>query len=636
MSEKKNSHIIGLDGLRAIAITGVVLYHLFPKAVPGGFSGVVLFFSIMGYLLVYSARNELAEKRFSAGSFYLKRIRRLYPALVMTLFVTALLQIPLWGQLAKGSFSENLSVLLGYNNWWQIAQNSSYFTRITNSSPLTHLWYMGLTVQYYFLWPVLLLFGLMLKNLVSRKMIGVILVLLGILSAAEMALLYVPGSDPSRVYYGTDTRAFSLLFGMALAMFPIEKTAARLRRKGYPAGGLYIVTLVLTLAFWLFVQGESPLVYRGLMAAMNVVFIYMMFLVIGWQKSVGRMSDNTAAKWLGTRSYMIYLVMYPVIYFFHMYSINAETAVMKLAALAVILGAAELLWRFDRLFTVRSSLYAKNYKKARRLAKGKNRKALALSAALAVCVLLVSFVQTRRFEKTHDTSDLEQLERELEENAAMLEQQTGVISIPVKETADLFPRPTDTPEPTPEPTPEVTPEAEPQAAEEVPEETQQPAQTYSITAIGDSVMLGAAANMQQRFPGIVVNAEKSRHALYSNDAVVWLAQNGYMGDTVIVHLGTNSSFELETGQKIIDSIGPSRNVYWLNCHGNSLYYIPQVNETIRQLAENNANVTMLDWEGLASQHPEWFYSDGIHLNIEGRTGYTEFIAEALGYPPADY
>ena len=640
MSGKRNTYIRGLDGLRAIAITGVVLYHLFPKAFPGGFSGVVLFFSIMGYLLVYGARNELRDRRFSVKRFYEKRIRRLYPALVMTLFAVALLQIPLWGKLSKGSFSENVSVLLGYNNWWQIARNSSYFTRITNASPLTHLWYMGLTMQYYALWPVLLFAGLMLRKVMKRGTVGLLLVLLGIASAVEMGLMYTPGSDPSRVYYGTDTRAFSLLWGMALAMFPAEKTASRLRRNGFPASALYFALLVLTAVFWLFVPGESDLVYRGLMAASNVVFILMMFLVIGWQKSIGRMNDSPFAKWLGSRSYMIYLVMYPVIYFFHMYSDNAEKLVMKLAALAVILAAGELLWRFDRLFAFHPERYGTNRKKARRAAKANRRKIQTVFTTMAVCLLAVSLVQTKRFEASHDTSDMELLEKELEENAAMLEMQIqgGTAAAVTRDHADLFPRPTDTPLPEETPEPEETPlpsqEAEAEITDTVPEtveETPAPVQTYSITAIGDSVMLGAAANMQARFPGIFVNAEKSRHALYSNDAVVWLRNNGYMGDTVIVHLGTNSSFKLETGQQIIDSIGPERTVYWLNCHGNSLYYIGEVNETIRQLAENNANVTMLDWEGLASQHPEWFYSDGIHLNIEGREGYTEFIAQSLGY-----
>ena len=637
MKSKQNRRIAGLDGLRAIAIIGIVLYHLFPEAVPGGFLGVALFFSIMGYLLVYSTRNELADGSFAIGNYYRKKIRRLYPPLLITLLLCALVQIPLWPRMTKGTFSEILSVLLGYNNWWQIAQNSSYFTRIMNASPLTHLWYLSLTVQYYLIWPLLLVTGLMLRTVMKRKGVAFLLFFGALISAAEMALLYAPDADPSRIYYGTDTRMFSLLLGMSLAMYPAERKAQQLRRNRFPAGILFLILTAGTVLLYLKADGVSPYTYRGVMFGANLIFIIMMFLAMGWQKPIGYVLDNPPMKWIGTRSYMIYLLMYPVIYFFHQFISKAEDLPMKLASLAVILILAEGLWRMDRSMSAKPDVTDMSRRQARAAVQAKQVLTLLQNVALALCVLLVSFAQTRVFESSHDTSDLELLEKELQENAAMMAEQSDMIySAQPELTAEAMQTPETSPAesaaaalPSQTPEPEEIPESVP---EETPAEEQGVPQTTEYSAIGDSVMLGAYADMRQELPMIWVDAAQSRHANVGTIVADWLYQNGHLGNTVIVHLGTNSRFAQETGQELIDYIGPDRKIYWLTCHGPSLGYIGAVNETIRALADANPNVTVLDWDALANEHWEWFYSDGIHLNPDGRMGFTRFISEQLGLP----
>lgn len=636
MSSRQNRRIAGLDGLRAIAIAGVVLYHLFPETVPGGFLGVVLFFAIMGFLLVYSTRYELADRSFTVSGYYHKKIRRLYPPLLIVLLLTGLVQIPIWNRLTRGSFGEILSVLLGYNNWWQIAQNSSYFTRIMNASPLTHLWYLSLTMQYYLIWPLLLLIGLLLRTVTNRKGISRILFVLAVLSAAEMAWLYSPDADPSRIYYGTDTRMSALLLGMSLAMYPIQKKAEQLRRNRFPAGMIFLALMGAAVVLYLKADGVSPLTYRGLMFASGLVFTAMMFLAAGWQKSIGRLLDNPLMKWIGTRSYMIYLLMYPVIYFFHQFSSSAETLPMKLASLAVILALSELVWRADRYMSSPPDISMKTRRQARAAVQAKQVLTLIQNVGLALCILLLSFVQTRVFESSHDTSDIELLEKELEENAALMAEQTDVIYSEKPEMSEEKPE-TAEPETRASVLPDEAAEtSEPEEVPEpVPEETPEPddgsvVQTTEYSAIGDSVMLGAYANMRQELPMIWVDAAQSRHANVGTIVADWLYQNGHLGNTVIVHLGTNSRFEQETGQELIDYIGPDRKIYWLTCHGPALGYIGAVNETIRALAEANPNVSVLDWDALANEHWEWFYSDGIHLNPEGRAGFTRFIAEQLG------
>ncbi len=626
MSQQKSGHLYGLDGLRAIAILGIVLYHMFPEIVPGGFLGVTLFFSIMGYLLVYSAKRDLASHRFSVGIYYVKKIRRLYPALILVMFATALLLIPLWPILSKGTFGENLSILLGYNNWWQISQNSSYFTRILNASPLTHLWYLGLTVQYYLIWPLLLIIGLFLRRYLSRTQIGVLLVVLAVISAVEMIVLYSPDVDPSRIYYGTDTRAFSLLFGMALALLPINRWARRLRDIPILALLLLGATLVITVVLYLTVHGESAATYRGLMLFSNLVFLLLMFLVLGWQKSIGVWLDCAPLKWIGERSYMIYLVMYPAIYFFGKYYPNAQDLSMQLLTLVVILVAAEGLWRLDRLFSWMDvspflPFTSRSYHPLALLLERVTLPAL-LSVILAIACLCVSFAQTRKFEASHDTEDLVQLEEELTANAELIENQT-VEMLPT-ENGEAATAPGATGGET-DPYPYDIPCDASKPEGLIP-------QTVTMTAIGDSVMLGAVAEMQTRIPAMYVDAAQSRQVVKAQEVASLLYQNGFLGKTVVIHLGTNAAFREDVGQALIDYLGPDRYIYWMTCYGPSLGYVDDVNATIRTLAEKNANVTVLEWANVAPYHSDWFYSDGIHLNGEGRAGYTRFLADELQIP----
>lgn len=139
MPTSSRGHILGLDGLRAIAIAGIVLYHLMPQQVPGGYLGVTLFFTLMGYLILVKNPDAVQGKPFYAGTYYKKKFLRLYPPLLMVLVLSSLALLVLYPSYPRRILPEALSVLFGFNNFWQIAQNASYFTRLANSSPFTHL-----------------------------------------------------------------------------------------------------------------------------------------------------------------------------------------------------------------------------------------------------------------------------------------------------------------------------------------------------------------------------------------------------------------------------------------------------------------------------------------------------------------
>lgn len=219
-------HIDGLDVLRTLAIVGVTLFHMFPERLPGGYLGVSLFFVLTGFLLAYTSKRSWLEHRFRVKTYYMKRIKRIYPSLFIVLLMTIGVCSFVLPKAVTAIRPEFLSIVLGYNNWWQIAQNADYFTRLTNASPFTHLWFMGIEMQYYLVWPLLFALYAFLDILAGRRAALAVLALLALGSAAVMPMMYEPDMDVTRLYYGTDTRAYALLFGAVLGLWWVDHPRA--------------------------------------------------------------------------------------------------------------------------------------------------------------------------------------------------------------------------------------------------------------------------------------------------------------------------------------------------------------------------------------------------------------------------
>src|SRR5215467_7485647 len=278
----------GLDGVRALAVIGVFLYHARPHAdgngyLPGGFLGVDLFFVLSGYLITslllveWEARNQINLRRF-----WLRRGRRLLPALVVVVLASLILSaIFARADLAR-TRGDAVSSLLYYTNWHLIAANHSYFARMGNPSLLQHLWSLAVEEQFYLIWPLLLVPGLV---LLGRKRLPMV-VIVGIAgSALLMWLLYNPHRDPSRVYYGTDTRAFLLLMGILVAL--VWPAIERMRR-AVPMLELFgIAALVGTVLLFRQMQDFDPTLYRGGDLAAAFCFAVLIAAVAHPQTGIG-------------------------------------------------------------------------------------------------------------------------------------------------------------------------------------------------------------------------------------------------------------------------------------------------------------------------------------------------------------
>lgn len=337
--------ILGLDGLRAIAVIGIVLYHMFPSLIKGGFLGVNLFFVLSGYLMAVTSQNAWEKHKFSLGSFYKKRIIRIYPALLLTVCGTAILLMIFIPSAMRGIRSEAFSIIGGYNNWWQISQNASYFTKINGTSAFTHIWSLAIELQYYLIWPLLFIICICIKRWIGNKGSITFLLFLAACSVLAMVLIYQPGEDPSRVYYGTDTRFFSLLLGSALGLSHNQQPGRRRRRRGVKYLVFFLVSVLLTAVLFFVVDGQSSLTYQLILPLSSLLFAALIFLVSIPELPFGQWLDCKPLSFIGKRSYEIYLCQYPIGVLFQQWSRGKNILIMSVLELIIVFGVSILMYQ---------------------------------------------------------------------------------------------------------------------------------------------------------------------------------------------------------------------------------------------------------------------------------------------------
>ena len=337
----------GLDGLRALAVLAVIAYHLEFGWAQGGLLGVGVFFTLSGYLitdLLLGQREAVGHLRL--GDFWLRRARRLLPALFVMLAV-----VVAWVTLVDRS---QLPVLRGYvvaaavymSNWWNIFREASYFARFGPPPPLDHLWSLAVEEQFYLVWPFLLWLGLRYAR-GRRRLVGLTLAAAA-LSATVMALLYQPGVDPTRVYEGTDTRAFGLLVGAALAMvWPSHRLSAALtlRRRLLLDGAGVVGLVAIALLIWQTNQ-YSAFLYRGGIVVLSVATALVVAALAHPACSLGAALGWGPLRWIGVRSYGIYLWHFPIIVLTSPSMQREASLPLEILQVGATIAVAALSWRF--------------------------------------------------------------------------------------------------------------------------------------------------------------------------------------------------------------------------------------------------------------------------------------------------
>jgi peptidoglycan/LPS O-acetylase OafA/YrhL/lysophospholipase L1-like esterase len=340
----------GLDGLRALAVLAVIAYHLGLGWAPGGLLGVGVFFTLSGYLItdLLLGQHEITG-RLQLADFWLRRARRLLPALFVMLAVVAawvtLLdrdQLPV----IRGAVASSAAYV---GNWWLIAQHSSYFAQFAPPMPLGHLWSLAVEEQFYLIWPWMLWLGLRWARgrRRSRTRLAAATLLLAAVSALAMALLYRPGYDPTRIYDGTDTRAFAVLIGAALAfVWPSRHLGSDVTETARWILDIIGITGLAIIAVLIWRTSEySPFLYRGGMVLLSVGTALTVGAAASPASRLGVLLGIRPLRWIGVRSYGIYLWHYPIIVLTT--PANGRDGLARGALqVAAALGVAALSWRF--------------------------------------------------------------------------------------------------------------------------------------------------------------------------------------------------------------------------------------------------------------------------------------------------
>ena len=293
-------YITGFDGLRTVGVLLVIFYHLNPQLFAGGYLGVPIFMVLSGYLINSSLMNEIQSSgRINLKSFFTRRIKRIYPALVTVLFATSTYILIFQRDLLAKLWQIVLTNLFSVYNWWQIFNGQSYFERFaTNVSPFTHLWALSIEWQFYLIWHiiVIVLFRLVKKNWQkSLFTLG-----LAFLSAGAMAVMYSP-DQINRVYYGTDTRAFSILLGCSLAfVWPVKRLNRNLNRESrILINSLGSIALLAMLIMILLLKDQSSSLYQSGMFIFSLFATILVAAIAHPGSSFNRIFTNSICNYIG-------------------------------------------------------------------------------------------------------------------------------------------------------------------------------------------------------------------------------------------------------------------------------------------------------------------------------------------------
>lgn len=642
---KKQRYIPALDGIRAIAVIAVVLYHVNVPWMRGGLLGVTMFFVISGFIITRLLLNEIARtRRIDFKGFYLRRARRLLPAIFVVVLVTIVL-CALFNQVMLTKMRPDiLPSILFFNNWWQIINDVSYFNALGDPSPLTHFWSLAIEEQFYLIWPPLLM-GLYQMGVGHRGMRRAVLVT-AVASAVAMALLYNPATDPSRLYYGTDTRSFSLLLGAWLAFFPprLIDGARGAAGRAMDIGG--VIGLAGLVALFIFSNGYTSFPYRGGMALCTVLTA---LVIVGAVRRGGVLERGLSAaplRWVGTRSYSIYLWHYPILLLLNPSSdVSAKPWWAMPLQLALVLAVAELSYRFietpfrhgafEKFIAVvrgggpEGEVPQVEKRKAQRPAPS----ALPPERPQALAALRGGFDRARMSaaKKTAPLSAWIAKRMPGGEAGALRRLGPGrvvaagsfvVLLIAAGVALAVVPE-----------TSALSREGAAALQEGAAPDTGQGGQAYAADAydvlmIGDSVSVRTVPYFEQAFPNGKIDAQVSRQFGAGTELLKEYVDQGRVGGVVVIALGTNGLVTGEQIDQLMSVVGDKRTVALVTTRS-PRGWVDDTNAALRDAAARYQNVRLVDWHAYSEGKNDVFDGDGTHLNESGAEQYIGLIKDAI-------
>lgn len=595
----ERKYIKGLDGLRAIAIMMVFFYHMQLPFAKGGLLGVPVFFVLSGYLITRNMTKEIVKTgTFNFLTFWRKRIARLFP-LVLTVTSFAIIMTAIVNRVAftKGC-KDLLSAIFFYNNWWQIINKVSYFESAGSPSPLTHFWALAVEVQFYILFPLLVF---ILSKLRKKEKITLYAVIaFALTSAVLMGVRFHPGVDPSRVYYGTDTRIYSFLFGSILDLL----TGAYRRSERFPKtlsdfiGIPAIITLIVCMCVW---DGHSKWLYWGGYVLISILAVLVIYTVLDDDSVLSKILSCKQLKWIGKRSYSIYLWHYVVIIVLTG-GIKAKWW-MNLIVVLLSFALASLSYHFIEI-PVRKGIIGEsvallrgksNTTKDNRI-KANKVKQIQIISVICVVVLLAE-VLCIAFVPKKDLSHIATEKQEIQQEAIQIAQerlekqqekkQEKKHKLTAAEKADIL-------------------------------------QNLNILLIGDSITLDITKYYYETFPNGIADCKIGRGAFAGAEVYNSKVNDGWHGEAVIYELGSNGPLTDELDE-MRELLGPDIKMFVCSIVTPHDDFWDANNKIIREFVKRNENTYLIDWDKYSKGHPEYFDQDDEHLLPVGAKAYNEMV-----------
>lgn len=583
----------GLDGVRAVAVIAIIIYHLNPQWLSGGFLGVDTFFVISGYLITSLLLTEYHNTgKIELMSFWLRRVKRLIPAvlfLVMGVIVLSLIFMPTEIQKVR---ADSIAAIFYVSNWWYIMQNVDYFEQFA-VQPLKHLWSLAIEEQFYLVFPIVLL---SLLSFIRRlKSIRIIFLILLVISMIAMMVLYVPNENVARVYFGTDTRIQTLLMGVLLALvwppFQLKAKVNRQMRTIIDTAG--VVGLAILFICFKFVSETNSILYYGGFFLISTVTLLVIASSVHPSGYFAKFLGNKVFTFIGSRSYSLYLWHYPIIVLIHHQFVQGQIPpLVYVVEILLMVLMAEFSYKFiEQPFRKEGfNIFAFNH-----LKNWRSQKVLRtwLVIILLIPTLLVMVGGFNRFAQKNSTR---------------------VTEVNTEEIDKLITQPL--------PLPQLKIDGF------VVKGNKQKYASWKPLLIGDSVMVDIGDDFRSFVPKADINGKVGRQLVEATS----LAKRQYQSyrdknDIVVLELGTNGDFTEEQLNSLLEQFGEA-DIYLVNTRVPRSYE-SHVNQVLAKAAKKRANVTLVDWYSRSENHTEYFAPDGIHLQPPGVRALTNSIIQAI-------
>jgi len=578
-------HISSIDGLRAIAVAAVVLYHLGISWIPGGFLGVDLFFVISGYVITRLILDSINQSSaLDLRAFYAARLRRIYPGFIFMVICTIIF-IGVWAPEAIKRFLTDLPyALTGSINWYLVARNQDYFETIGRPPLLQHTWSLAVELQFYLIWPIILLtvlkyFG---KKNVARIALAIAIISGVTLFIVSLSLDQANAQQISHIYFGTDTHSLGLFLGSALAVswIPQNLSAAITKRAQDVIDGIGVVGLLGLISVFLFIDQSNANLYR---IAFPLAGIFGCLVIISLVHPASRFAPiiSTAPfRWVGQRSYGIYIWHWVIFQVTRpSVDLSGQTWALYLARVLLVLALADISLRWVeipfRQGAVQNWFRGMKY----RSAKVKLRQQLSLLTSIITVLAITSVISVQAINQADQISN-----KVLEE------------IIPIEPNQ------------------------------------QDLGSTTGLWVTGDSVILGIRSKLESKEHISLINARVGRQAPELL-AVMRVDQTSVPSSPVIFNLGNNNALSEQTVIDIFETIKNQPQIIVVNTA------VPRAwkdanNEIISKVSARYPNVKLVDWDRISKGRPELFAPDGVHLSPTGSDVYVDLVLSLFTKTPA--